>query len=128
MIQINYNDDRGRANRENRARRLRNQRRRQQAQMARALQEQERQEITFEEQVRRKFNSKDVQELRQVRRLLPTILLMMMSGKKTLLTESTLLMSGNTSRAVSALRSIIDPDYNWIDTFQNDFEKYHDPR
>ena len=128
QIQIQYNDDRGRANRENPAHRLRLRRRRQQAQMARALQQEDRREIIFEEEVRRKFNSTDVMELRPLRRILPVILQIIMTGRKSLLTESCLLMTGSTSRACSELRLLVDPDYNWNHVLQPDFEKYEDPR
>jgi nucleotidyltransferase/DNA polymerase involved in DNA repair len=126
-IQINYNDDRGRAHRQNAAHRLRLQRRRQQAQMARALQEQERPEIAFEEQVRRRFSSEIVKDLRPLSRLLSVIALILMTGRRSLLTESTLLMTGSTSRACAQLRTLIDPDFIWIDVMQPDFEKIDDP-
>jgi hypothetical protein len=64
QIVVNYDDDRGRANRERAARTVRNRRRRQQYQMARALQEQERPEVRFEEEVRRRFTTDIVKELR----------------------------------------------------------------
>ena len=128
QIVINYNDDRGRANRANGANRVRNRRRRQQYQMARALQQQEAREINFEEQVRRQFNSRDVMDLRPIRRLSAVVLLIMIMGRKSLLTETCLLMTGNTSRAVAQLRAMIDPDYVWIDTLQGDFDKHHDTR
>jgi nucleotidyltransferase/DNA polymerase involved in DNA repair len=126
-IEINYNDDRGRAHRQNAAHRLRLQRRRQQAQMARALQQQERPEVSFEEQVRRRFSSEIVKDLRPLSRLLSVIALILMTGRRSLLTESTLLMTGSTSRACAQLRGLIDPEYIWIDVMQPDFEKIDDP-
>jgi hypothetical protein len=128
QIAINYNDDRGRANRENGTNRARNRRRRQQYQMARALQQQEAPVINFEEQVRRQFNSRDVMDLRPLKRLSAVVLLIILMGRKSLLTEACLLMTGNTSRAAAELRAMIDPDYQWVNDLQADFEKHHDPR
>jgi|SaaInlStandDraft_1057018.scaffolds.fasta_scaffold90638_3 hypothetical protein len=127
QIVINYDDDRGRANRERAARVVRNRRRRQQYQMARALQEQERPNVRFEEEVRRRFTTDIVKELRPLSRLLSVIALIMISGRRSLLTESTLLMTGSTSRACAQLRAHIDPHYDWIDDMQPDFEKIEDP-
>lgn len=126
QIVINYDDDRGRANRERAARTVRNRRRRQQYQMARALAAEERPEVRFDEQVRRRFTSEIVKDLRPLSRLLAVIALIMISGRRSLLTESTLLMTGSTSRACAELRAHIDPDYEWIDEMQPDFEKIED--